>query len=693
MKIIFFIFLAIIFSSTIGLQAQENLKKCKTPEMNRIELENNPEYMLKRQTFENAVSNYILDNPKDNQVYIIPVVFHIVHNYGEENISKEQIEDQIRIWNLDYRLLNSDTIQIIDEFKEIAADCEIEFRLAKLDPDGNCTDGITRTVSEETYNGGETIKEIAPSWNRSDIRYLNVWVVNRIPGGVAGYSYYPGYLPYNREGILITYSYVGSIEAGTSGRSRTLTHEVGHFFDLPHPWGSTNEPGMSGNCEIDDGIEDTPNTIGHTSCNIYAVTCGSLDNVQNYMDYSYCCKMFTEGQATRMHAALNTDSDRYILWQESNLINTGTQIEDAIAICNPICDFSQDLIVGCEDIQVEYYDLSYNTDVIDTYYWEFEGGVPANSDQENPIISYPNAGKYNVTLTVSNDEGNNSKTRIKTISIYNPDDALDLPYAQDLEEESFPNIPNSDNNDFYFIDEGNEHWTRTNAASSSGTYSMRINNKQNDINTTNGFVCPSFFIDTLDFPVRVFFDVAYSKVDVSTNDALRIYVSQDCGKTWIIQYYKAGTSLQTTDDFTATSLFIPEEDEWKEEYFDINPSVFHDANSLKIKFETLGKGGHTMYIDNIEVTSMATNKIAVAQIDAGIYPNPFSNELYIETYYPDALQIEIMDISGRSIAKSNIPEGNTKHDISTLIPQNINGLFIIRITSKRGSAAFKVQKY
>ena len=86
-------------------------------------------------------------------VYIIPVVFHIIHDNGNENISNEQVYDAIRRLNEDYRKLNADTSTIFSEFKSIASDSEIEFRLAQKDPNGNCTNGIVRKISQETYKG------------------------------------------------------------------------------------------------------------------------------------------------------------------------------------------------------------------------------------------------------------------------------------------------------------------------------------------------------------------------------------------------------------------------------------------------------------------------------------------------------------------------------------------------------------
>src|SRR6056297_890330 len=172
----FYIFIIIcLLSSNVFSQ---NDFRCSTPEMNRIELENNPEARARRAALREFIDHYTETAQDKNDVYVIPVVFHVVHNYGSENISYDQVSDAVRILNEDYRKMNPDTSFIIDEFKSLATDARIEFRLAALDPSGNCTNGVTRTVSPLTLNGGEQVKDVAPGWPRAS--YLNIWVVRSI---------------------------------------------------------------------------------------------------------------------------------------------------------------------------------------------------------------------------------------------------------------------------------------------------------------------------------------------------------------------------------------------------------------------------------------------------------------------------------------------------------------------------------
>ncbi|MEA1874806.1 MAG: M43 family zinc metalloprotease [Bacteroidota bacterium] len=682
--------LIIFMFFSLDISAQEQPFKCATPEMNLKYLENHPKARAERARLAEFVENYIKSNPREDQIYIIPIVFHIVHNYGAENISYEQVADEVRIMTEDFRLMNPDTSQIIDEFKSIAGDAQIEFRLAKKDPWGNCSNGITRTQSYETSNGGEHIKDIAPSWPRA--QYLNIWVVRSIPGGVAGYAYYPGTAGDGRDGILITHSYVGSIGTGSVGRSRTLTHEIGHYLNLAHPWGSTNDPEIPSNCDIDDGIDDTPNTIGNTSCNLYHVSCGSLDNVQNYMDYAYCSKMFTSGQGTMMRAALNSSaSERNQLWKESNLIATGVLNPETAEICAPIADFSYDISSGCEGMLVNYTDLTYQTDSISSYSWQFEGGTPANSLEKNPSVNYQQTGIYNVSLTVTNPTDNSEKTVTQAIRVYPLESGFSLPYYDDLESEDFPIIADFESADYYYIKGGEIGWQYTDDAAYSGQHALMIDPRYEPYNISNSVVTPAIVVDSTDFPIKLHFKMSYSQKQTNNTDVLKIYASQNCGESWAIQYYKSGNSLHTANNYNSFSTFIPENTEWQDEEFPISETLFEHAENLRFRFDFLSTNGNRMYIDDIAVNtynSIASNKLSD---EFNVFPNPMDEKLMLNSEHLGTLHLELYDITGRFINQLTIEHGGMS-DISHLIPKENNGLFMLKIITNSGTAVKRIVK-
>jgi len=285
--------------------------------------EEEPDLLEMREQYEVEIQSIINSRSYFSQK-VIPVVIHIIYNDSYSNISNSQVYSALTALNEDFNASNSDYSSVVSSFSGVKSDVEITFTLANIDPSGNATSGITRTQSDLTDSAGENVKSLV-LWDTD--MYLNIWVVDNIDSGAGAYAYYPGTAPSGAEGIVCTHGQFGT--TGTSSSSNfaatTLTHEVGHYLNLSHTWGDSNDPEVASNCDDDDNVDDTPNTIGTLyGCNTSQSTCGSLDNVQNYMDYTSCTNMFTEGQRSRLHAALHSaQGGRVNLWQYENLVATG----------------------------------------------------------------------------------------------------------------------------------------------------------------------------------------------------------------------------------------------------------------------------------------------------------------------------------------------------------------------------------
>jgi hypothetical protein len=255
----------------------------------------------------------------------IPVVVHVVWNKPEQNISQAQIDSQISVLNEDFNAANSDLSNLPAAFKPLAGNPLIRFFLAKRDPKGKPTTGVTRTqtaiISFDHNSDADPLDQRVKftaqggtdGWP-SD-RYLNLWVCKQ--GGLRpllGFAQFPG-LSSTTDGVVISHTAFGKGGTATSpfDLGRTAVHEVGHWLNLLHIWGDDdgkNDAVLL--CSGTDLCDDTPNqAVPNFGRQAFPhVTCGNGpdgDLFMNYMDYSddATTVMFTKGQVARMDATLS----------------------------------------------------------------------------------------------------------------------------------------------------------------------------------------------------------------------------------------------------------------------------------------------------------------------------------------------------------------------------------------------------
>lgn len=571
-------------------------------------------------------------NGKKTISYIIPVVWHVIHNDGPENMTKEAIEYEIAQLNLDYQKLNADISNVHALFSGIVADCEIEFRLARIDPDGNCTEGITRTKSNHTYLMDDPYS-VRPSWNTPTRKYLNIWQGKNISFGAGGYAYYPGTVPDEMEGIVLIAQQLGN----------TVTHEVGHWLNLAHLWGHSNDPQDPANCMEDDEVLDTPNTIGRTGCRDTANSCGSIDNVQNYMEYNFCDLMFTEGQKQRMHAALNSSAGaRDYIVSQTNLINTGTADPyDATPICTPIADFNYNKTFLCEGEQVIFSDYSFNATPT-SWDWTFNGGTPATSNLQSPSITYNTKGIYSVTYQpgTTNGTGFKQKDSILYVSGFLAD------YSTAPFSDSFEDLPSFES-DWWIIPNANFNWENTTVTSATGNRSIMVQNISNQSTQTTEIISPSFDLTANNYILT--YKYAHAKKISGGNDRLLVYYTTNCGKNWSLLKAKLSSTLATAPPTNAS--FVPTNTQWETDT--INLSALNSFNNVKFKFHFRNGGGNNIWLDDVNI-DIATSVYETENIKSfSIYPNPTNENAAIFfklTKDVKQLQIVVKDLLGKEIA-------------------------------------------
>ena len=388
--------------------------RCGTEKYLEILQNNNPNIINERIKLEKDIQRWIVNRPKhkQNTIITIPVVVHVVYSTNQQNISDQQIQTQIDVLNNDFRRTNVDAFMTPNIWTSIAADCEMEFCLATIDPNGNITNGITRTQTsnssfsitnnniKSTSNGGKD------AWPNND--YLNLWVCN-LSGTLLGYATPPtfGAIGQN-DGVVIDYTNFGTIGTAQSpfNKGRTATHEVGHWLNLDHVWGS----GPCGNDYVSDtpiqeefnyGCPSFPHNIN--SCN---TSNSNGDMFMNYMDYTNdgCMNFFTNGQKTRMIAAINQSRQNLL---NHNLCTGNTQP------CSPITiNSSNQMNEGFENGLLANNWSINNPDNVKT--WEINNNTGYNSNSSIYINNsdYPANGQIDDLILPPMDFTSSSNSNI-----------------------------------------------------------------------------------------------------------------------------------------------------------------------------------------------------------------------------------------------------------------------------------------
>jgi len=686
---------AIIALFFLSANSQKTIKRCYSSEMNERALQMQPEL---RQVIDqlDAFSRTYEASENDRSVNkIIPVVFHIIHNYGPENISKEQVLSAMDVLNKDFQLLNEDQTIVDSDFQNLIANVGLEFRLAKIDPQGNCTEGITRTVSELTFFANDNVKQLI-SWPTN--KYLNVWIVENISFSAGGYAYRPGNAPdpeIVNDGIVVINSQFGTLGTASLGSlsTRTLTHEVGHFFNLRHTWGSTNTPGLAANCNDDDGVTDTPNCIGinNSSCNTSANSCGTPlgDNVENYMDYSDCPRMFTTGQNNRMQASLNSiQTTRRNLWSSANLNATGVLL--ANNVCSPIVDFYTKYSLYCVNSPIQFFDLTYNV-VLDnswSWSWSFEGGTPATSSDQNPEVTYSQPGIYDVTLVISNGTSNFTITKESYFKVNTTTPILASPIVESFENTNFPTNGIDLNANWQYKTLTPNIFSRTTAARVSGISSLKYSEGILDSGVVSSIISPPISFVNASSQARIYFKVAYAQRDEFSNTKLSVFTSIDCGKTWSTRFSRSGDNLSTTNSYVEND-FVPNDSEWEMISININPLV--GKSSGLIRFSITEGLGNNLYIEDINIgPPLSIEDTDIDEEKTNIYPNPGNGDatLSYQLFQPKDISISIHDITGRLLGLKKISTKNIegKIQLSDIVNSILmNGTYIVSLQTNNSS--------
>jgi PKD repeat protein len=399
------------------------------------------------------------------------------------------------------------------------------------------------------------------------------------------------------------------------------------------------------------------------------------------MEYSYCSRMFTQGQRTRMRSALQSSTaQRNNLWTASNLEATG--------VLNPplcVAAFSSSQFTVCAGDTLTFFDESYHS--VSNWSWDFgDGQILTGTDplvHKNPIHTYTEPGVYNVTLTVGNGTEQISTTETAFVRVLSSA-MVSAPIEEGFEAE-WPGDWITNNM------ESDETWEVTPNAFYSGSKSLRLRNFNIDAGNID-----ELYTATVDMTgatsAQISYKWAYANRATDTDDRLRVSVSGDCGTTWSLRkLHKGLTNLPTANN--TTSFFVPATfDDWDINTIDLtNTSWFNDR--FRVKFDFTSYGGNNLYLDDINI--VASFPTGVREVKPlfffNVYPNPSDEGMTLDMYQQSSERVSIVMVNAQGQMVSTLHDGlliSGKQLIA--IPDQPAGLYTIVMSKGEHTAIQRV---
>lgn len=604
--------------------------------------------------YQNAMARGI--SPRGS-VRVIPCVVHVIASSSFQTVTDAEIQSQIDVLNEDFRKMAG------TPGSGAGVDFEYEFCLAKIDPNGCPTTGINRLVNPAlAYHDQADAAQLKGLIQWDPHMYLNIWVPRTIETTIAGGGQVIGYATFptnvnlqpNLDGIVIHSEYMGR-DADPSTIGRTTTHEVGHWIGLYHTFQGACAGSSSSNCLLGgDRVCDTPQAFeANFGCpNVNTCTDSPTDfpdQIENYMDYSNgtCQNMFTAGQKARADQLMT--NYRSQIFSPSNLAATGCDGSLPLG-CAPTADFTANTTHTCPGELVTFQDLTTGNPT--SWSWTFQNGTPATSTLQNPTVSFPGPGFYNVTLVATNNLGNSTVLKNSYIIV---DTAGYAPLQESFE--SILSLPMG----WASIDEDQiGGWELvSNVTASNGTKCMKV--------SIFGSNSEGFKDDLITYPINLAttptaviagaylkYDYSYKKKSGFTYDSLQVNISTDCGNTWNVLSSRSQGTLVTAAGLNSTSEYKPTlASQWKSD--SIRLDSFVGNPNVKIMFRVIAQNGQSIYIDNINLgyePLLVGGKDPVTMawsMDAS--PNPFTNALTVRYTVAKAgsTRFTLVDAQGRTV--------------------------------------------
>jgi len=665
-----------------------------------------------------AVRRAKKDNPAQqrlNAIVTIPVIVHIVMD-NPAIVTDEQVQSQLDVLNADYAGENADSVKIPAAFKPFFGKGNIRFCLAQRNASNEPVNGILRITSSTTSVPGDNDPIKYASMGGSDAwnvnKYLNIWVCKMTDSNDLGYSFMPGLpgLASSDIGLVNAYHAFGTIGSAAApfNKGRTATHEIGHFFNLWHTWGS-NECVKS--CSDSDFVDDTPNQDACTyGTPVFPQTDACTNttpgimfmNFMDYVDDAAMC-LFTAGQADRMETALSTFPDRMQLMGSNGCVPPVLYNNDvkALAVVSP----SNASIYCAASIipRLTIRNLGALTLTSVRLNVVVDGGEPVvtNITLSLPSLQETNllgnaitavAGHHSVKIftTLPNGVADQQPFNDTVTMVFSVVGNANEPLVNGFESAAFPpqgwGIANNSD-----VIEYNP--VRVTNVAHSGTASVKFDNYNYQLfGKRTMLVTPQLAIPLTADSVKIAFWRAAAQYSSINSDTLEILFSADCGQTFTPVYKKGGADLKTRPDFTTTE-YIPTAAEWVADTADISAFVKGRYDNIIVQFRNINGYGNNVYIDDINIYARSLPGRLKEQ-GYLIAPNPTTGLLTIQ-HYPASSTLRgvaVYSSTGQLVWKAQYSASTALNYIPINLSHAASGVYIVQLVYTDKTITQKVLK-
>ena len=332
----------------------------------------------------------------------------------------------------------------------------------------------------------------------------------------------------------------------------------------------------------------------------------------------------------------------------------------------PVADFiasTTEVLIG---ELVSFTDLSTNNPT--SWSWTFDGGTPAGSSVQHPDVSYDAPGIFTVELTATNADGSDTEIKVGYIKVFSAPIQTEISFS-DFEDGW--GIWTRGGNDCILYTEGTYAWSGSNASDIQDNSGMR-----SSFYMTNG-------VDVLS-PGYIQIDIEFYFIAISMDNS-----SEDF---WV-QYYD-GSIWHTVAAFAKDIDF--DNNVFYVATVSILESSYNFPADMKIRFMCdASDNKDDVYIDDIKITASTqlmqskrliylrelqaplVASVEMEELELKIYPNPVQDQLNIEVFGAEDMQVYIYNTTGQLLYYGEELDNSESIDVSNFE----KGLYIVKVIS------------